>query len=135
MLKLSGLVIDIGKSRDYFLLLVIINVFTVLLCCALAVETKYVVGFSCILLLQLYKESKNKKPHSEIKNISYTGKHWSINLQNGNFKNYSKIKIRLYTGFFILIAFFDGSKIKNIVIFNDQISALHRRYIHIIAKL
>ena len=135
MLKLSGLVINFDKSRDYFTLLIIIHLTTIFISYSADIEFKYIVFFSCALIMQIFKEYKHKKPHPDIEGISYNGKSWALKSSDGIVKNFSKIKIRLDTGFFILIALYDGRINKNIVVFNDQISNMERRHLHILAKL
>ncbi len=135
MLKLSGLVINFDKSRDYFALLIIISIFGVLLSYSADVEIKYVYMFAIILFLQIIKASKTRMPHPELESISYTGRDWSIKLKDGGVYKYDKIKIRLDSGFFILVAFYNGKKSKNIVIFNDQIPDISRRHMFLIAKV
>ncbi len=135
LLKLSGLVINLDKSRDYFLLLLIINVFIVLLSYSANVEGKYVLLLASILFLQIIKVSKIKKPHPDLESLSYTGKHWSLKFRDGRIEDFTKLKIRLDSGFFSVIALYGGTVTKNIVIFNDQISADNRRHMYILAKL
>ncbi len=136
MLKLSGLVINFSKSRDYFLLLTTVNLVTIFLCCAAEVELKYVLAFSVFLVLQIIKIYKIQKPHPELESIIYDGKSWAIKLSDSYLENYTKLKIRLNTGFFTFITFSAESKPnKNIVFFHDQISTMNRRHLYILAKL
>lgn len=136
LLKLSGLVINFSKSRDYFLLLLCINIFTVFLCFSAEVELKYVAILACVLVIQIIKEYKIQKPHPNLDSIIYNGKYWAVKLHNGNLESYTKFNIRLNTGFFTFITFYAENKPnKNIVIFHDQISIMHRRHLYILAKL
>lgn len=113
-----------------------INLVTIILCEASKVELKYVLAISFVLVLQIIKAYKIQKPHPELESITYNGKTWSIKLSDSNLDNYSKFKIRLNTGFFTFLTFYAESKPnKNIVIFHDQISTMHRRSLYILAKL
>lgn len=135
MLKLSGLAIQPNKSRDYILALIVINIVIIFLSISLEVEIKYVLILITILFLQIIKEFKNSKPHPDIDTISFNGRYWSIKSCDGLIKIYSKCKIRLDAGLLIFVTFYDAGKIKNLVIFKDQISDDQRRYIYIVAKL
>lgn len=135
LLKLSGLVISFDKSRDYFVLLIIINLLVLFISYSQDVEIQYIAFIFCAFIVQLLKEFKHKKPHPDLDSIMYNGKYWVIKYRDGTLSNFTKIKIRLDTGFFILIAFYDGKITKNIVVFNDQISAMENRHLHILAKL
>jgi hypothetical protein len=136
LLKLSGLVINIAKSRDYFLLLVNINIVTIFLFYVAEVELKYVFAISCAFILQIIKEFKTQKPHPELESIIFDGKSWLIRLNDSHLHTYTKFKIRLNTGFFSFITFYAKSKPnKNVIVFHDQISNMHRRHLYILAKL
>lgn len=136
MLQLSGLVINLSNSKDYLLLLIVVNTMVVLLALGAEVELKYVFLITSILLWQIIKHLKIGKPHPEIHSIIFTGKDWVLKANDGNLQTYTKLKIRLDSGFFAVVTFYTvvNSK-KSLVIFNDQMAATQLKHLYILAKL
>lgn len=135
LLKLSGLVIDLNESRDYFSFLIILHVFTIIIGYFLQLQLIYILLIAVLLTLQLIKVSRNKLPHPELATINYNGKEWCLQYRNGKRVTYSRVKIRLDAGFFFIVAFCNQYKFTNLVIFNDQLTPNSRKIIYVLEKV
>lgn len=135
LLKLSGLVIDLNESRDYFSFLIILNVFTLIISYFLQLQFIYILLIAIVLIIQLIRVERHKLPHPDLEKIIYNGSEWCLQYRDGKQISYSHVKIRLDAGFLFIVAFCNKFKFTNLVIFNDQLAADTRRIIYVLEKV
>jgi hypothetical protein len=135
LLLLSNLTINFNKSLDYFRLGSFVNLFVLILIYDSGYPVVYLPLAAILLAAPWYKIYQTQMPHPSYPKLSYHKKLWILHTQSEREFKFEKIKIRLDTGFFMLISLYGISRRKNIVVFYDQITSDERRRLHMIEKI
>ncbi|KTC77754.1 Uncharacterised protein [Legionella bozemanae] len=131
MSPLSEIVIEPGKSRTYFRLILVTYLITAILIfySSIALFIKLILLGFVFILLKI--DWTNQSPCSSVKKIQFMNNAWVLEAAQDNKVTYNQAVILIHNPLFQLIEFTNPSQKKRIVLFLDQITNYQLRLLHL----
>ncbi len=131
MSPLSEIVIEPGKSKTYFRLILVAYLITAILIfySSIALFIKLILLGFVFILLKI--DWTNQSPCSSVKKIQFMNNAWVLEADPDNKVTYNQAVILIHNPLFQLIEFTNPSQKKRIVLFLDQITNYQLRLLHL----
>ncbi|HHF7365529.1 TPA: hypothetical protein ACPSKY_000625 [Legionella bozemanae] len=131
MSPLSEIVIEPGKSKTYFRLILVTYLITAILIfySSIALFIKLILLGFVFILLKI--DWTNQSPCSSVKKIQFMNNAWVLEADPDNKVTYNQAVILIHNPLFQLIEFTNPSQKKRIVLFLDQITNYQLRLLHL----
>lgn len=128
---LSEIVIEPGKSKTYFRLILVAYLITAILIfySSIALFIKLILLGFVFILLKI--DWTNQSPCSSVKKIQFMNNAWVLEADPDNKVTYNQAVILIHNPLFQLIEFTNPSQKKRIVLFLDQITNYQLRLLHL----
>ncbi|WP_412756053.1 hypothetical protein [Legionella bozemanae] len=131
MSPLSEIVIEPGKSKTYFRLILVTYLITAILIfySSIALFIKLILLGFVFILLKI--DWTNQSPCSSVKKIQFMNNAWVLEADQDNKVTYNQAVILIHNPLFQLIEFTNPSQKKRVVLFLDQITNYQLRLLHL----
>lgn len=134
MLLLSEITLNPRKSRVYFRVIVVVYLFTVALIACSSVFNPVKMVLIALVTVFIWPELRNQNPCYFISEMAYRNKKWQLTCNNGTVQEWEQLTILFNNPVFQLIRMTINNQTKLITLFNDQISEVQLRQLHLLSS-